>query len=1589
MLRPSSRSRRLLAPLLGAVLTLTGLTAVTSTAYAAGDPCGAGGNKIACENSKPGSPPSEWDIDGAGDDSIQGFATDISVNVGSSIDFKVDTDASAYTITIYRTGWYGGDGARRIASVTPSARLPQIQPNCTREAATELVDCGNWGVSATWQVPSTAVSGVYVALLHRADRNEASHITFIVRDDASHSDVVFQTSDTTWQAYNLYGGSSFYHGGENGRAYKLSYNRPFVTRHSPARDFYFANEYPLVRFLERNGYDVSYLAGVDTDRRGELLTNHKTYLSVGHDEYWSGRQRANVEAARDAGVNLQFLSGNEAYWRTRYESSQYGETGKKAYRTLVTYKEAWGAEDPAEENTSTWRDPRFAPKSQGGGLPENALTGTIFMSNYTDLPLTVTRDQGKQRLWRGTGLDQMTGASRALAPHTVGYETDEDQDNGFRPPGLIRASETKGFIEGVYMTDFGRSTGDGNTTHSITLYRAASGALVFGAGTVQWTWGLDNTHDSAFNDTATSPAMQQAQINLLADMGAQPTTLMAGLQQATASTDTTGPTVTITSPAAGSNQANGAKVTMTGTATDSGGGIVAGVEYSTDGGTTWHPGQGGASWTIEYIQHGVGNTPIRVRAVDDSANVGAAVTRSFNVSCGCSILGQSPVPTTWDAVTGPATASADDPSSAELGLRFTPLTDGYAAGVRFYKGAGNTGTHTGSLWSTSGERLAQVTFTGETSGGWQQALFTSPVALSAGTTYVVSYTAPNGRYAVQPWKFAAQGLEAYPLDVAGGHGAEPAGVYANPGTFPTSSHQNSNYFVDVVFTTTDDSPLSAINPWPLADSSSVPRSTTISARFSKPVVASSVQVTVKDALGATVPGTKSYDATTRTVTFTPSSPLAGFVKHTVTLAATDNQGTALSGGKSWSFVTAKPPAAPGVCPCSIYDDDDVPTVLEDSEHASLTLGMRFTPNVTGTVTGVKFYKAVNNTAPHVGTLWSSNGTVLAQGTFADESTTGWQTLTFAQPVAVQAGTEYTVSYHTNGAYSASPNAFAAANLSKGPLNVTSSAGAWSSGESFPGNSSASSYLVDVVFEKGAPTLTMTAQSPAPGAVSVARGTNITVGFSSAITTGYQLTLSGPSGPIAGTTSLNQAANEITFDPTGALPPDANITVNLTGVTSVDGASLAAKSWTFRTRAQEAVNEQTLFGDQTPTTLAESDASPIEVGTAFSSSRDGRITAIRFYKGPGNNGTHVGSLWSATGTRLATVTFVGETASGWQEATLDQPVAVTAGETYVVSYYAPQGHYSATGGFFSTAWTSGDLSAPATTAGRYRYGAGGGFPENSFGQTNYFVDVVFERAAATMSVTARDPSPGATGVETSARPAITFSDDVATGWSMSVSAGGSAVAGSAALSADGRTLRFTPTSALPASTQVSVRVEGVVSTEGATLPTQTWSFTTAAAGTQSFSLFDTLTPQTASSNDSDAVELGTAFTSSVAGTVTAIRFYKGTGNTGTHTGSLWSSSGQRLATVTFTGETSSGWQTATLPTPVAITPGTTYVVSYYAPKGHYAATPSGLGQARSVGPLTAPGGANGRYRYGTGGGFPDRAWNSTNYFVDVRFRPASP
>jgi hypothetical protein len=768
------------------------------------DPCSSPGwNVITCENSKPGTPSTTWSAGGAGDATLQGFPTDISVDHGQTVNFKItDTNGStgvgsAYHIDIYRVGYYQGNGARLQASIaSPTATA---QAGCLTEAATGLVDCGNWSVSASWAVPATAVSGLYFANLVRNTTGANSHIYFIVRDDERHAPVLFQTSDETWEAYNAYGGNSLYVGTaptSTGRAWKVSYNRPLTTGNNSSRNEPLYAEYPMIRFLEKNGYDVSYFTDVDTARSAAELLNHKTFMSVGHDEYWSAEQRNNAVAARNAGVNLAFFSANEIFWKTRFAASI--STGAQAWRTVVCYKESKETTkiDPADPPTSTgaWRDPRFGSPADGA-KPENAVSGQIYMVDaIRDDAIAVPYVYSQLRFWKNTSISRLTAGQTATLPTgTLGYEWDEDLDNGFRPAGLIDLSRATYDVSPNLLLDYGWNYGNGSATHNLTLYRAPSRALVFGAGTVQWSWGLDAQHEDA--GTPVDRDMQQATANLLADMGAQPATPQAGLAPASASTDSTPPTATITSPASGASLAAGRTVTVSGTATDSGG-VVGGVEVSTDDGATWHPASGTSSWSYAWTPSSAGTATLRARAADDSANLGApsaGVTVTVGAkTCPCSI---------WSDAAVPANANEADTSAVELGVKLRADSAGFITGIRFYKSSQNTGTHVGRLWSASGQLLASATFAGETSSGWQRVSFASRIAVSANTTYIASYGAPNGHYADDTGYFSAAGVDSPPLHALRSGVAGANGVYGNLGTFPTNAYVDSNYWVDVVFTT--------------------------------------------------------------------------------------------------------------------------------------------------------------------------------------------------------------------------------------------------------------------------------------------------------------------------------------------------------------------------------------------------------------------------------------------------------------------------------------------------------------------------------------------------------------------------------------------------------------------------------------------------------------------------------------------------------------------------------------------------------------------------------------------------------------------
>lgn len=434
------------------------------------------------------------------------------------------------------------------------------------------------------------------------------------------------------------------------------------------------------------------------------------------------------------------------------------------------------------------------------------------------------------------------------------------------------------------------------------------------------------------------------------------------------------------------------------------------------------------------------------------------------------------------------------------------------------------------------------------------------------------------------------------------------------------------------------------------------------------------------------------------------------------------------------------------------------------------------------------------------------------------------------------------------------------------------------------------------------------------------------------------------------------------------------------------------------RAAAASCPCTIFGSQTPTTPMDTDTAAVELGVKFRADQDGFITGVRFYKGTGNTGTHTGSLWTAAGTRLATVTFTGESASGWQQASFASPVAVTANTTYVASYYAPVGRYAGDNNYFSNAPTS---SSPLTALqdgtdggnGVYRYGAGGGFPTSTYQGTNYWVDVVFTPSATDTTkptVTDRQPAAGATGVPVGTSVTATFSEAVQQPTLAFTLTGTSAVATTLSYDSATRTATLTPTAALSTSTTYTARLSGAQDASGNVMDPVTWTFTTAAtaSGCPCTIWPGTAAPATAATADSSAVEVGVKFRASQSGFITGLRFYKGSGNTGTHVGTLWSRTGTKLASVTFTGETATGWQQAVLPAPVAVNAGTTYVASYYAPVGRYASNGSYFASAATTrGPLTAlrngTDGVNGVYKYGASG-FPTSGFQSTNYWVDVVF-----
>jgi hypothetical protein len=1562
-----------------------------------------GANPIVLENELPGTPMSVWQIAPGQDSSeLQGYVTSISTNVGGTVDFKVDntTGNGTYQIDIYRLGYYGGDGARLVDTIQHNSSTAIVQPNAITDPSTGLVDAGDWSVTDSWNVGSNAVSGVYVANIVQGNVNDPTQIfqiPFIVKDTSSDSDIVFQTSDETWEAYNGWGGANLY-GGDGpapisvggsglGAAYAVSYNRPLTTfdssgAESGVQDTVFGAEYSAIYWLEENGYDVSYISGMDTATDGALLLNHKIFMDAGHDEYWTDSQVANVQAAANAGVNLAFMSGNEMFWQTELLNSIDGSNTPN--RTLETYKDSHfeSIVNPSGVGTGSFE----APTNLGGaGLPSNAVTGTMFQVDENTLgveSITVPYGESLLRIWRNTSVaNTAPGGTATLAADLLGYEWDSSPDNGFEPVGLVDLSSTTIVNGPGYNTEFGNVDTTGTATHNLVEYRdPTSGALVFGAGTVFWSWGLaDESYGTAWQTLPADPSVEQATVNLFADMGVQPSTLQATLKIATASTDHTPPKSTISSVST-TSPVEGQSVTVTGSATDSGGGVIATVDVSTDGGNTWHPattavGAVTENWSYTFNAPAPGTHTIESRAVDDSLNIetpGPGVSYTAAPSTALSLFSPSDTP---------AVADAADTTAVEVGLKFTSSTNGYITGIRFYKGPLNTGTHLVDLWSSTGALLASAPSINETASGWQQVNFSTPVKISAGQTYIASYHTVAGEYSDTPYYFDTLQDPTNGSLSAISDGLNGVFGISSNSIFPTNvSVSGDNYWVDVVFNDQSVGP-QANNVSGLATTENTTLAIPASTLLANDTDSNGLSLSVSG-VSDPVNGTVSYNAATQTVSFVPTSNFVGEAGFTYTIS--DGQNSA-SGNV---LVTINnPPTAQ-----TLFSASATPGTINVNDPNAVNLGVEFQASTNGTISGIRFYKGPDNTGTHVADLWTSTGTLLASATFTDESASGWQQVNFSNPVSITAGTTYIASYYTSsGDYSIDTNYFNTA-VTSGSLTALASGTsggdgvfAYGGSPAFPTNgSSGSNYWVDVVFNG----ITGPAANNVSGLVAF-ENTALSISASTLLShdtdpNGLPLSISGVSSPSDGTVSYNANTQTINFVPNANYVGPASFTYTIT-----DGQSSASGNVSIN--VNNPLSAQTLFSaSATPGTITVDDAEAVTLGVKFQASAYGTISGIRFYKGPENTGTHVADLWSSTGVLLASATSSNESASGWQQVNFSTPVSITAGTTYIASYYTSSGDYSADANYFTNAVTTGSLTALAsgTSGGDGVYAYGAVFPTNSFNASNYWVDVVYNQSAV------QPPVASTVSVATTENTTLPISastllanDTDPNGLPLSVSGVSSPINGTVSYNATTQTVSFVPISNYvgPASFTYTI-TDGQVSGSG----NVSINVTNPATAQTLFSA--SATPGTITASDPSSVTLGVKFEASANGTISGIRFYKGPSNTGTHVADLWSSTGTLLASATFTSESASGWQQVNFSTPVSITAGTTYIASYYTSSGDYSVDANYFNTALTSGSLTAlasgTSGGDGLYAYGSSAMFPTNSFGASNYWVDVVFNPSS-
>lgn len=427
-------------------------------------------NRVQAENQKPGT--TEWQLTyvrGTGPLQnrsvlIEGYCSETSVLPGGSIDIFLSADpATEVTIDFYRMGYYAGNGGRHVQKISGVAVKPQKTPESGKN---RLREC-QWEKSLTFQVPEEWVSGVYLGKLSCAGHRYQSYIVFIVKEERE-SDLLFQCSDNTWQAYNKWPDTYSLYDAEPPHSLsgvtRVSRDRPYAKYWqvidqplTQGSGEFLAWEFPLCFWLEKEGYDVTYSSNVDTHRHPEGLAKAKVLLSVGHDEYWSLEMYENVRQAIQNGLSVAFLSGNTCCFVAPQVPATDGRPDRVFHRGG-----RYGGLLEAEKG-------QMGPFDMEGPN-ENLLIGARTISPFNGSGDWIVT---KPRHWifEGTGLKEGD-----RIPGLVGWEFHGD-------PAAIAGLEV--VAEGQTING-----GDNEAIFTATVYPGPKGNWVFNASTIFWSMGL-------------------------------------------------------------------------------------------------------------------------------------------------------------------------------------------------------------------------------------------------------------------------------------------------------------------------------------------------------------------------------------------------------------------------------------------------------------------------------------------------------------------------------------------------------------------------------------------------------------------------------------------------------------------------------------------------------------------------------------------------------------------------------------------------------------------------------------------------------------------------------------------------------------------------------------------------------------------------------------------------------------------------------------------------------------------------------------------------------------------------------------------